>query len=143
MNRKDFLQKLGLSSAAIMATYCLGGLTACSGNEPTPNGETVDFSIDLADPSNAPLLTNGGFIYQSNVIIARTNQGDFVALSRICTHEGYTIEFQSNDNTFLCPLHGSRFGANGQLVNGPALTALQQYNTELNGNILRIYSYVD
>jgi cytochrome b6-f complex iron-sulfur subunit len=140
MNRKEFLQQLGLSSAALMAAWCLGSLTACSNEAPALETAAVNFTLDLADPDNAPLLTDGGFIYQSDVIVARTLQGEYVALSRQCTHEGYTVEFESNAGTFYCPLHGSRFASDGSIANGPATRGLRQYNVQLTGNSLWVYA---
>ncbi|WP_345249689.1 hypothetical protein [Nibrella saemangeumensis] len=42
MNRGDFLRSLGLSSAALMSLYCMGGLTACSSNEVPAGGTSTN-----------------------------------------------------------------------------------------------------
>jgi len=36
MKRGEFLKNLGLSGAALMSIYCLGGVTACSSEAPDP-----------------------------------------------------------------------------------------------------------
>ena len=43
---------------------------------------------------------------------------------------------------FYCDVHGSRFEQNGSPINqvdGNAAKALKVYNTELNGDILRVF----
>jgi cytochrome b6-f complex iron-sulfur subunit len=138
MTRAAFLRSLGLSSAALMSIYCLGELTACTSkkNEPEPK---IDFTLDLSASANSNLTQDGGFIYQGNVIVARISSTNFVALSKVCTHEGTTILFEANNNRFHCPNHGSNFRTDGAVINGPAAVALKQYNTALTNNVLRVF----
>ena len=140
MKRNEFLQKLGLSSAAILGTYCLGALAARIREAPPPEAGSPDFTLDLTDPAYAPLRTNGGFVYQRDVIIARTTNGEFIALARQRTHEGYPVNFEPGTNAFSCPLHGSRFRADGSITGGPATVGLRRFNTEHRGNALRVYA---
>jgi cytochrome b6-f complex iron-sulfur subunit len=102
--------------------------------------QNVDFTLDLSNASYAALKTNGGYIYQDNIIIVRTSTGEIVALSDICTHTGCTVNFSNSSNDFLCPCHGSVFAIDGSVVRGPAPSPLKRYNTTINGNSLRIYS---
>jgi cytochrome b6-f complex iron-sulfur subunit len=72
-----------------------------------------------------------------NVLVTRTGTGIFVALSDVCTHEGCAITGHSG-STFVCRCHGAEFDTSGQVVTGPARTALRQYSTELSGDVLTI-----
>jgi cytochrome b6-f complex iron-sulfur subunit len=142
MDRKEFLAQLGLSSAAIFAGACLAGCSkddGGSGGGVTPPAN-VDFTINLADSANAALNTAGGFIYQSGIIIARTLTDTYLAVAQACTHEGTTVVWQSGNNRFFCPNHGSTFSTTGAVTNGPAGSALRRYNTSLTGTNLRIFS---
>jgi cytochrome b6-f complex iron-sulfur subunit len=142
MDRKEFLAQLGLSSAAIFAGACLAGCSkddGGSGGGVTPPAN-VDFTINLADSANAALNTAGGFIYQSGIIIARTLSDTYLAVAQACTHEGTTVVWQSGNNRFFCPNHGSTFSTTGAVTNGPAGSALRRYNTSLTGTNLRIFS---
>jgi cytochrome b6-f complex iron-sulfur subunit len=147
MKRGEFLRSLGLSSAALMAFYCMGTLTSCSnsGDDPTPGNPTnpggntkVDFTLDLNAAANANLKEEGGFITQGNVIVARVKGGSYVALAKNCTHEGTQVAYQLANDRFNCPNHGSNFKTDGTVINGPATTALKAYKTTLSGTNLRV-----
>lgn len=138
MDRKEFLSLLGLSSAALAVSYCLGGC------QPMNNGPTaptnVNFTLDLTNPAYSALNSNGGYIYNGGVIVARTVAGSYVAVSQYCTHAGGTVNYNSSSNDFYCPVHGSFFSTNGSVISGPAPSALVKYNTSLSGTSLRVYS---
>lgn len=147
MTRAEFIRSLGLSSGALMAVYCLGGLTACSNEEPDPAApdpaKGLDLSLDLTSADYSKLQTNGEFaiVKGQSIIVARKNDGSFVAVSKDCTHQGAQLVYQAGNDRFNCPLHGSNFSTTGAVVNGPASSALKQYKTELNsaGTSLRVY----
>lgn len=148
ISRAAFLKSLGLSSAALMSIYCLGtATTGCSSKKeeptptPNPNAPKVDFTLDLTTAANSALNTNGGFVYPTNapLIVARTRAGAFVALSKICTHQGTRVNFQPANDQFHCPNHDSTFGLDGAVKSDPATVALKRYNTTLTGTSLRVF----
>ena len=99
----------------------------------------VDFTLDLTNPAWTGLAAAGGYVYNGGVIVAHASSG-YVAVSQACTHQGSTILFDSSNNTFFCPAHGSRFSLTGGVLNGPAGSPLGTYKTSLTGNSLRVYS---
>ncbi len=161
LSRGQFLRQMGLSSGALMAFYCLGtGLTACGGDDdPTPDsgpgpgpgpntsgaikgttsGASLDFTVDLTHADYSKLKTTGEFNYVANIIIVNTG-GSYVALSKVCTHQGSTIAFRSATNDFKCPNHGSEFNLDGSVKLSPATQSLAVYKTEIqnSGNTLRV-----
>jgi cytochrome b6-f complex iron-sulfur subunit len=143
MDRKEFLAQMGLTSAAIFMGTCLGGCSKDDGGggvvvPPPPTG--VDFTINLADAANSPLSAPGGYIYNSGIIVARTLADLYIAVSKACTHEGFTVVFQGTNNRFYCSNHGSTFSNTGSVTTGPAGSPLTKYNTALTGSSLRVFS---
>jgi len=94
----------------------------------------------LNDPANSALNNVGGFIYKNDIIITQVSTGNYVAVSKICTHQQCTVEYNSSGKKYNCPCHGSTFDTNGDVINGPATIKLQEYNTSLTSNILRVFS---
>ncbi len=138
MERREFLSILGIGGAAAVCSYCLGG---CQTNNAVTNAPTnVNFTLDLTNPSYSALKSNGGYVYYGGVIVARLTNSSYVALSQTCTHQGATVVYDVNSNTFFCPSHGSIFGTDGSVIRGPAGSPLARYATSLNGNLLTVHS---
>ena len=51
-------------------------------------------------------------------------EGALHLFSAKCTHLGCTVAWNAGDGVFACPCHGSKFGPDGAVVNGPAARAL-------------------
>ncbi len=147
MKRDEFLHLFGFG-ATLLVSGCLGSCSSKTENPqpspgpgPGPAPGTIDFTVDVAAPANARLNDPAfGYVYGANnkVIVAKTAGGSYVALAAACTHQGTPVEFQSGANDFYCPNHGSRFGTNGAVLNGPAAAPLRVYTLVQTGTLLRI-----
>jgi cytochrome b6-f complex iron-sulfur subunit len=128
IDRQDFFRLVGVSIGAIVLQQCLSGCNT-GASDPQPVKTPSDFSINVNNANFAALRNAGGFVRTNGLIIARTNQGGFIAVSQACTHEGTPVNFVSSNNTFLCPNHGSVFSGAGEVQNGPATKPLTVYKT--------------
>jgi len=74
------------------------------------------------------------------IVVTRVANNQFFAVTSRCTHQGCTIgTYSTAISAIECPCHGSRYGADGSLVNGPAPLPLTQYPTQYDGvDLLRI-----
>lgn len=146
MERKQFLKSLGAGAAFAITFPCLGSCSKDNGEEGTIVEEptNVDFTVDLNSDEAVNLATNGGFILKNLVVIARNLEGEFVAASQVCSHQSYDeVRFVNQQGGFFyCDVHGSRFaqdGSNLNQVDSKTPKPLKIYQTELTGDILRVF----
>ena len=57
--------------------------------------------------------------------VHRDYDGELHAVSARCTHLGCIVQWNAPEQTWDCPCHGSRFGARGEVLTGPATHALE------------------
>jgi len=56
----------------------------------------------------------------------RDDAGKLYAVSAVCTHMGCLIEWTGDEKVWGCPCHGSRFGPDGRVLQGPAKKPLEE-----------------
>lgn len=82
------------------------------------------------DVNNADEIAAGeGAILSSGLIKVaayRDQNGVLHTCSAVCPHLGGILQWNKDEKSFDCPLHGSRFTTDGVVVNGPALTDLKK-----------------
>jgi cytochrome b6-f complex iron-sulfur subunit len=139
---------LGAALATVLESCGGGGASPTSpggggsvSSLPTVNGTASGNAIVLTIDAGSPLSGVGGaaLVRSSlgDVLVARTAQDSFTALSAVCTHEAREITGLSGQR-YVCPFHGSQFDFAGNVVVGPAPRALRQYNAQLAGSQLTI-----
>jgi glycine/D-amino acid oxidase-like deaminating enzyme/nitrite reductase/ring-hydroxylating ferredoxin subunit len=57
--------------------------------------------------------------------VYRDDDGSLHAVSATCTHLGCTVAFNDVERSWDCPCHGSRFGTDGSVLQGPAVEPLK------------------
>jgi glycine/D-amino acid oxidase-like deaminating enzyme/nitrite reductase/ring-hydroxylating ferredoxin subunit len=62
--------------------------------------------------------------------VYRDSAGSLTALSPICPHMGCLVHWNAADTSWDCPCHGSRFGIDGSVLEGPALSPLSPRRLE-------------
>ncbi len=133
MTRKDFLSTLGLGAAFVLTASCLNSCDSSTALE-------VDFEVDLQDAANSALLTNGGYIVQNQIVVAKTMTGNYVSATRTCSHDQRKEVTLKNDEWF-CTAHDARFDLSGDGLNDLGKNGLTTYNVEeIDTNTLRVFS---
>lgn len=139
INRLEFLKKLGLSGASLMAVYCGVTMSSCKNEDnATPSNSGKMITYDINTIKNGDLKNKGGFFVDTNndIVIANTSDNGYVAVTLICTHQQNKNIIYST-NRFICPVHGAIFDNTGKNLS-VAPTPLTTYKVTQSGNILTV-----
>jgi len=124
IDRRKFIS-LGAyaAAAAALAACAAGGVT--SSTSPGSVGATVKVSdyAALANVGGVAVTTLNG----TPIAIVRTGTSTFITLSRICPHQGSTINQISTG--FRCPNHLAQFDTLGNWVGGQRTSNMRSYAT--------------
>lgn len=134
MKRREFFQWVGLSLLASSLPVAFAALTSEDDTlaSPASNKASKDWhkigSVAQLDKTGQLLVENSPI---GGVLVVGTSKkpNNLIAVRPNCTHQGCTVEWKSDQ--FACPCHGSRFGANGKVKNGPAEKPLRTYLTKI------------
>jgi Rieske Fe-S protein len=58
--------------------------------------------------------------------VYRDDQNILHACTAVCPHLGAILQWNADEKTFDCPMHGSRFTSHGKVINGPASSDLKK-----------------
>ena len=118
-----------------------GGVNTGYNYDPASGVITIDTSMiyqTLQNTGGAIALSGSDTFDNRGIIVLRTSTTGVRALSRNCTHAGFTVNINSAANNLVCPSHNSIFDLNGNVVSGPASGALTRYSASLSGSIITI-----
>jgi len=140
MERRKFFRNFAVGGSILLTAPVL--FNSCSNDsddeDNNNNNNTGGNTVDLNDSAYAALKTVGGFAYKGDIIIIRSTDTVYIALSKVCTHSQCTVTYNSSSKEIPCPCHGSKFNTEGAVLVGPAASPLKKYSVKLNGNILTI-----
>lgn len=80
----------------------------------------IDNIYDLA-PGDGGILSQG----LNKYTVYRDESGNIHTCSAVCPHLGGILAWNPDEKSFDCPVHGSRFTAEGKVINGPAISDLK------------------
>lgn len=72
--------------------------------------------MDEIEPGHGAVVSKHG----RKIAVYRNEHGEYSCFSARCPHLGCLLEWNQEEKSWDCPCHGSRFNADGQLINGPA-----------------------
>ena len=107
------------SFLAVLFVLALGAMAAAK------QAANQTQKIDLG-PKEAWLAGTVKALPQFKIIVFSDKEGVY-AMSTECTHKGCVVSFKEKENSFLCPCHGAKYGADGAVQRGPAKADLAWY----------------
>ncbi len=155
MDSRRRLLKIGVVSAvSFLITACTKAVSGSSAQSSEPVVE--DTQTPSAPEQNqshggqvvitqvSALVAGEGFNFTANdgtdAILFKTKDEKVYALSRICTHEGCSVDFDLAQNKLICPCHGATYEAlDGNVISGPTQRSLKKINVKIDGdNVLEV-----
>jgi glycine/D-amino acid oxidase-like deaminating enzyme/nitrite reductase/ring-hydroxylating ferredoxin subunit len=73
-------------------------------------------SVDEIEVGCGAIVRRG----MSKIAVSRDEHGKLTEVSAVCPHLNCIVQWNNAEKTWDCPCHGSRFQADGQVINGPA-----------------------
>ena len=140
INRHEFLRKLGLGGASLMAVYCGVTMSSCKNEESTTaiTPQNLTFDINTVGSNGTLLKNKGGYFVDTNnnIVVAHTSADTYVTVTLICTHEGQR-QVRYATNGFMCTAHGATFDNAGKNLS-VAPSPLKTYVTNITGTTVTV-----
>lgn len=128
VGRREFLKRTGIALTGLTLAGTLAEILASCSSLTGPSVTHGTTTISVAD-----LTTNGSFKQDTAVqpdgtpiLVIRQTATSYTALSMLCTHAGCQVNLPSG-GTIFCACHSSRFDLHGNVMSGPAPSALTNY----------------
>jgi glycine/D-amino acid oxidase-like deaminating enzyme len=108
-------------TASALSTFLSENMTALKNlAEYVAPGEVSSYAE--IGPGEGAIVRDG----MKKVAAYRDDKGVLHARSAACTHLGCHLHFNSFERCWDCPCHGSQFGIDGEVLNGPAIHPLEE-----------------
>ena len=153
-SRRNLLKIGAISAVSFVITACTKSVSGSS--EPTSEPVVEDTQTpstpeqtqsqggEVVIAQVSALVAGEGFNFTANdgtdAILFKTKDEKVYALSRICTHEGCSVDFDLAQNKLICPCHGATYEApDGNVISGPTQRNLKKINVKIDGdNVLEV-----
>jgi cytochrome b6-f complex iron-sulfur subunit len=105
-------------------------------NPPKRNFRKVNSAVVATE---AEILPNTGKVISFNreKVFILNKDGEYHAMSAICTHLGCTVQWKPDEQLVWCACHNARYDTEGKIISGPQPRSLAPYNlTVQDGNLI-------
>jgi len=136
MDRREFLGWIGVGCLGSSLPVAIAACTPGSQSQSESEAET-----EYVEVANLREFGDNSQILRENspvgaILLARSPDSPDViyAVDPTCTHAGCTVDWNVARELFICPCHQSQYAVNGDVVGGPAPSALTRLNVKVEGD---------
>jgi Rieske Fe-S protein len=153
-SRRNLLKIGAISAVSFVITACTKAVSSSSAptseavvedtQTPSVPEQTQTQGGEVVIAQVSTLVVGEGFKFIANdgtdAILFKTKDEKVYALSRICSHERCSVEFDLAQNILICLCHGATFEAtDGNVISGPTQRGLKKINVKIDGdNVLEV-----
>jgi len=136
LNRRKFLNALlgigGLGGLSLLVYPVLSYLKPPKSTKVAVSSVKAGKATEF--PSNSSQIIKFG---RQPVVLIKTEEGKFVALSATCTHLDCIVQYKKDTKQIWCACHNGTYDLNGRNVSGPPPRPLENYEVNvLNDEII-------
>lgn len=92
--------------------------------------EVVAGKTQMLKPNAAAIVKFGN----KPVLLIRTSETEWKALTAVCTHLNCTVQYQENTHQIWCACHNGFYDLNGKVISGPPPKPLDEYAVRIRGD---------
>eukprot|EP01025_Chloroclados_australasicus_P029208 TRINITY_DN2908_c0_g1_i1.p1 TRINITY_DN2908_c0_g1~~TRINITY_DN2908_c0_g1_i1.p1 ORF type:complete len:240 (+),score=30.02 TRINITY_DN2908_c0_g1_i1:74-721(+) len=70
------------------------------------------------------------------LVVTENNEIENFGINAVCTHLGCVVPWNSAENKFICPCHGSQYNNQGRVVRGPAPLSLALAHCDVENDVV-------
>lgn len=128
LGRRAAIAGAGAAALGVVAACSSGGSGGGAPSSDLPQGAP---GTVLGPVSDVPV--GGGAVFaEQQVVVTQPAPGRYQGLSAVCPHQGCSVN-AVRDGAVVCPCHGSRFGLDGAVLQGPAQSPLARRAVSVQG----------
>lgn len=83
------------------------------------------------------LKANGSKVFRFGsrpALLLLTAEGEYHAVSAVCTHLGCTVQYRNDMHVIWCACHNGTYGLDGRNISGPPPRPLESFQVNIRGN---------
>ena len=96
--------------------------------------ETLAAAVGELKPNSAKTFRFGSH----PALLVRLGNGEYRAMSAVCTHMGCTVQYQPDTQQVWCPCHNGRYDLTGRNIQGPPPRPLLTYDVKVHGEEIHV-----
>jgi len=143
MNRREFITWVGVggiaSSLPVALAACSPKSTESESTASPSRSDGFQSVGTISELSQKGYILNKKISTSGVLVVSQSPDSKTItAVNPICTHRGCAVEWKAQEKSFVCPCHGAKFGADGNVLEEPAQKPLPTYEVKTEGDLILV-----